>query len=209
MKYIRIILLGVFAFLVGIGVFSSLKIGAASSIPFDSPQGQEVLRALENAYEVLDTPYDVVDLNKFDEVFIDHPIYRQELGSEAAATLQSQISKRLRVSSASVEQFGYLTSIKSKRLRQQEGAKLLKQALQEAKTQGRTLSKPELDQLTAKNLGFEPTLPDMSLPSHHTLTYLSIKLEGDTARVAYDEGVVYRTAILVKVKGQWFVAGIL
>ena len=40
------------------------------------------------------------------------------------------------------------------------------------------------------------------------LTYESIEIAGDRATVRYDDGAALQEAILLKIKGQWYIAGI-
>ena len=63
--------------------------------------------------------------------------------------------------------------------------------------------------LTKQNYGKTPYLPDSSLPGRFPLTYISIKIDNDKAYVRYDDGPALQEAILVRVNGIWFIAGII
>ena len=114
---------------------------------------------------------------------------------------------------AALKDFGYLTSMITKRMNQQYGARLLRTAQEKAKAENRAVTQEEMRQLTEQNYGLEPHLPDQdvqaqSTPFKRVLTYLSVKVEGDKAELRLDDRVKNRKAILVRVDGRWYVAGI-
>jgi len=114
---------------------------------------------------------------------------------------------------AALKDFGYLTSMITKRMNQQYGARLLRTAQEKAKAENRAVTQEEMRQLTEQNYGLEPYLPDQdvqaqSTPFKRVLTYLSVKVEGDKAELRLDDRVKNRKAILVRVDGRWYVAGI-
>jgi len=114
---------------------------------------------------------------------------------------------------AALKDFGYLTSMITKRMNQQHGARLLRTAQEKAKAENRAVTQEEMRQLTEQNYGLEPYLPDQdvqaqSTPFKRVLTYLSVKVEGDKAELRLDDRVKNRKAILVRVDGRWYVAGI-
>ena len=173
----------------------------------DTPKTREIMATLERAYELLDTPADVLDVDELDEVFIDHPDYLNQISVEEQAQLKSQISEFMKGKSAA--SVGYLTSMKSKRIFQKQGIEQLRVAQEKAKAEHRVLTQAELDELTKQNHGLQPSLPDPSAQNYkRTLQYFSIEINGDKARATYDEGVTGRTALLVRMDGRWYVAGI-
>lgn len=166
---------------------------------------QAVTDALEKAYEVLDIPFDQLNLSQLSEVFIDHPYYLEQLSAEEIASLQLYTIKIQ--GKDALDNFGYLTSMRTKRMHQQRGAELLKTAEARAFKENREVTPEEFKVLKEMNHGREPWIPGHE-PFQRKLQYFSLNIEDDKAMVKYDEGVTGRTAVLVKVDGQWYVAGI-
>lgn len=178
----------------------------AYTIP-DTPEAREIMATMERAYDILAVPFDTLEVSKLSEVFIDDPIFLESLTSEQRKEAQARISTILGAKTA--ENFGYLTAMKAKRLHQQHGATLLKAAVSKAKTSDGMLAEEEMVDLTKQNYGKTPYLPDSSLPGRFPLTYISIKIDNDKAYVRYDDGPALQEAILVRVNGIWFIAGII
>ena len=178
----------------------------AFNIP-DTPEAREIMATVERAYDILAVPFDALEVSKLSEVFIDDPIFLESLTSEQRKEAQARISTILGAKTA--ENFGYLTAMKARRLHQQHGATLLKAAVSKAKTSDGTLAEEEMADLTKQNYGKTPYLPDSSLPGRFPLTYISIKIDNDNAYVRYDDGPALQEAILVRVNGIWFIAGII
>jgi hypothetical protein len=99
--------------------------------------------------------------------------------------------------------------MKAKRLLQQRGGKLLKTAMEKAKLENRELTPGEWQALAKQNGGMPPGLPN---PHPDTLaqrfTYESLEIDGDKAHLRYENGVSIKNALLVRIKGHWYVAGI-
>ncbi len=192
---------------VGLALFLNLsQRSEAYNIP-DTPEAREVMATMERAYDILAIPFDSLDVNKLAEVFIDDPVFLDRLTPEQRE--QAQARSRTILGTKEGESFGYLTAMKAKRLQQQQGATLLKAALDRAKSHDRTITEEEWKALTEQNNGEQPYLPELSLPGRFPLTYESIKIDNDKAYVRYDDGPALQDAILVRVNGRWFVAGII
>lgn len=181
----------------------------ADSIVLDTPASHEVMAAIQRAYDALSAAYKTGNLNVLSDAFVDHPDFRREIGWAREAELRSYISKITGPKAA--QDFGYLTAIKNKLTHRLEGEKLLRSAMAKAKTENRELSEAEWQTLIEQNHGERPALPDPGLPSKRVIQseqYFSIEINGDKARATYDEGVTGRTAILIRMDGRWYVAGI-
>lgn len=178
----------------------------ASTIP-DTPAAREIMATIERAYDILAIPFDTLELQRLDEVFIDDPIFRAKMTEEQIAETQNSITNMMGADAN--KNFGYLTAIKAKRLHQQHGAKLLKDTMASAAQSEQSISADKLAELTTQNYGQTPYLPNRNLPGRFPLTYLSMKIEGDIAYVRYDDGPALQDAILVRKNGRWFVAGLI
>ncbi len=103
--------------------------------------------------------------------------------------------------------------MRTKRSNQQHGANLLRAAQAKAAAENREITKEEMQQLTEQNYGMEPYVPvqdvqGQKVPFKRVVTYLSIKLDEDTAEVNFDDMVKNRRATLLRVNGRWYVSGI-
>lgn len=173
----------------------------------DPTQVEEIQHVMTRAYQLLDTPFDRLNLDQLSEVFIDHPDYVNELDTATQAKLQSQITEVLERDAS--HQWGYLTAITSQITYRQRGINLLRSALAKAASERRELSEEEWQDLTRQNGGHRPALPNLDLvDNQRELIYKSVEIDGDKARVVHDDGITYRTAILVRIDGRWYVAGI-
>ncbi len=178
----------------------------ATNIP-DTPETREIMATMQRAYEVLTIAHDTEDVNKLSEVFIDDPDFLRAIGPERQTQLQTYIREIL--GSTASENFGYLTAMKNKITHRLQGEKLLKAALEKAKSENRELTPMEWQKLAEQNHGERPSLPNLEFANNkRQFLYKSLEIDGDTARAVYDEGVVTRRAILKRINGCWFVAGI-
>ncbi|RIK43393.1 MAG: hypothetical protein DCC55_05915 [Chloroflexi bacterium] len=182
----------------------------AVNIP-DTSEGRAVVAALTRAYQVLDTPFEQLDLNQLAEVLIDHPDFQTQLSADELEHLKQYTSKVQ--GDAALQNFGFLTAMRTKRMNQQHGAKLLSAAMERARTEGRELTPEEWKELTEQNYGMQPYLPPdssegQSTPFVRQLLYLDLKVDGDRAEIKFDTGAKNRRAILVRIDGRWYVAGI-
>lgn len=186
------------------------QLSFASDIP-DTPENQSVIDALEEAITVLDLPFEELDLTKLSKVLINDPNYAQIVSPDELTELMNYTRKVQ--GEAALDNFGYLTAMQTKRMNQQNGARLLRAAREKAASENREVTREEMQQLTEQNFGLEPFIPDssehdQSEPFKRILRYFSIKIEKDRAEVFYDDMVKTRKAILLQVNGQWYVADI-
>jgi len=173
----------------------------------DIPEAHEIIATIERAYALLDTPVELLDFDEFDAVFIDHPDYLKEISAQRRTALHEQITEQLGAEAA--QTFGYRTSMKSKRIADKNRIIQVRSAMERAKAENRELTQAELDEIAKQNQGTIPALSDLSAPPFvRKLEYFSLKIDGDTARAVYDEGVTGLTAILKRIDGKWYVAGI-
>jgi len=182
----------------------------AFDIP-DTPEAREVLAALEQAYAVLGIPFEDLELDQLSEVFKNDPSYTSQLSADELAYLKEYTRKVQ--GEAALNDFGYLTTMRTKRMNQQNGARLLRAAQERAKAENREVSNEEMRQLTEQNFGMEPYVPhqdaqEQSEPFKRVFRYFSLKMEGDTAEIRFDDMAKNRRAILVRVDERWYVTGI-
>lgn len=182
------------------------KQSTAADIP-DTSEAHEIIATIERAYALLDTPVELLNFDEFDAVFIDHPDYLKEISEDRRTALQEQITEQLGAEAA--QTFGYRTSMKSKRIADRNRIIEVRAMMDRAKAENRELTQEELNEIAKNNHGTIPALSDLSAPPFvRKLEYFSLKIDGDTARAIYDEGVTGRTAILKQIDGKWYVAGI-
>lgn len=178
----------------------------AADIP-DTPEAHGIMATIEHAYKLLDAPVELLNFDEFDRVFIDHPDYLKEISAERRIALQEQITEQL--GAAAAQNFGYRTSMKSKRVADKNRIAQVRLVMEKAKAENREPTQEELDEIAKQNHGTIPALSDLSAPPFkRILQYFSLKIDGDTALAVYDEGVTGRTAILKRIDGQWWIAGI-
>jgi hypothetical protein len=88
--------------------------------------------------------------------------------------------------------------------------KLLRTAVQRAKTAGRELSAAEWQEVTRQNYGMVP--PDLDDPKRPvpkpTIQYEWMKIAGDHASVRFDPGPALEEADLIKINGRWYITRI-
>jgi hypothetical protein len=177
----------------------------------DTPETREIMVIMEKAYELLAIPFDTLDVNQLSEVFRNDPSYADHLSFAELDELKEYTHKIQ--GEAALKDFGYLTTMRTKRMNQQHGARLLRGAREKAKAENREVSKEEMRQLTEQNFGMEPYLPDQNeqgkrVPFKRILRYFSLKIEGETAEVCFDDMAKTRRATLMRVNGRWYVTGI-
>jgi hypothetical protein len=204
------LLLGVTLFGVVIFLLTYRQQSHAANIP-DTPESREVITALESAIRVLDIPAEQLDFNELSTVLINHPLYQTELPPDELSALLEYTSKIQ--GAAALEDFGFLTAMRTKRLNQQHGAELLRAALKRAEMEDRELTADEWQELTEQNYGIQPYLPPaspegQSTPFVRPLIYLALKINENQAEIKFDTGVKQQRAVLVRIDGRWYVAGI-
>jgi hypothetical protein len=182
----------------------------ATNIP-DTPESRAVTAALENAFRVLDIPAEQLDLAELATVLVNDPRYQAELHADELRSLLAYTGEIQ--GDAATKEFGFLTAMRTKRINQQHGAKLLRAALEQAKLEDRALTPEEWQTLTDQNYGMQPYLApelpaEQSTPFVRPLSYLDVRVDGEQAEILFDTGVKRQRAILVRIDGQWFVAGI-
>ena len=165
----------------------------------NSPEAARVKTVMERAYDLIGTAAQTYDVSGFAAVFVDTADYplspKQQEG--VAAVLGAEAAQKA----------GYLTAMQAHYMSLGQGAKLLQAALARAKAEGRELSAAEFQALIKANHDQVPTLSG-PVVAKTMLTYESIEIAGDRATVRHDDGAALQEAILLKVKGQWYIAGI-
>ncbi|MCB0145088.1 MAG: hypothetical protein KDE50_34725 [Caldilineaceae bacterium] len=179
----------------------------AVAIPLDSPEAREIMDAIQRGYDALTIAYQTGNLNILSEIFVDHPDYLKEIGPANELELRTYIAK---ISGPdALKSMGYLTSIKNKIRDRLQGTGLIEAASNNAKSENQELTQEELDDIAQRNHGLHSSLSVATASSpKRILEYFSIKIKGDRAWATYDEGVTGRTALLVRIDGHWYVAGI-
>lgn len=175
--------------------------------PANEVEAKEIRAAVHHAYDRLAVANETGNLAVLDDALIDHGSFLQAIGPERQQQLQNSIREILGLDVGS--HFGYLTAMRNKMTLRLQGRKLLLEAM--AKAQQRELTSEELQVLQKQNHGEMPTLPNPNLPATRVIAheqYQSIEISGDQARAYYDDGIRYETALLVRINGRWYVAGI-
>lgn len=176
----------------------------------DTPEAEEIINSLNRYYAVMHLAYATGNSDVLAEVLVDHPDYRAAIDPEHWSKVQAYVSEIL--GPASAQDFGYLTVMKNKLIHRLQGRELLQAALAVAKTENRDLTDSEIERLKTQNHGVMPSLPEDNASSQDQIVlrkehFRSIEIDSDKARAVY-ERVTIRTAILVRIDGKWYVAGI-
>ncbi len=176
----------------------SNRIKAGSEVP-NSPEASSVKAVMERAYDLIGTAAQTYDVTGFATVFVDTADYRltpkQQEG--VAAILGAEVAQKA----------GYLTAMQAHYISLGQGSQLLQAALVQAKAEGRELSAEEFQAIIKANHDQIPTLPS-PVVAKTNLTYESLEIAGDRATLRYDDGAALQDAILVRIKEQWYIAGI-
>lgn len=195
---IRLVCLGLLVFL--LLRHSSLALLTMREISLDTPEAIEIQEVLIRAENILSSD----NLDEFDTVLVNHPLFAQQLTREQRAILKENITRFLGPDA----EFGYLNAMKAKRLVQANGRKLLEAAELKAQAQNRALTTEELAALREQNYGYTPSHIDLSLIGNRPVfEFGSVEVGFNVARVYYSR-IKTNTALLVRVNGQWMVAGI-
>lgn len=178
---------------------------SAIAIP-DSAEAREVMAAVQSAYDAIALAHTTENPDKLATAIIDHPDYWNNLDTERQNSVRQYTAEIL--GAAIPGQGGYLTAMKAKIMHKLAGEKLLKAAMSKASAEKRDLTIVEQQALADPNHGVVPSLRNSDLPRRVINKWLTITIDGDKARAVYDTGIVTRTAILVRIDGHWYVAGI-
>lgn len=190
-------------------LFQTLGVWSYTYSPANEVEAKEIRTAVQHAYDMLAVANETGNLAVLDDALIDHVAFLQAIGPERQQQLQNSIREILGLDVGS--HFGYLTAMRNKMTLRLQGRKLLLEAMAKAKAEQRELTSEELQVLQKQNQGERPTLPNPHLPSKRVIApeqYQSIEISGDQARAYYDDGIRYETALLVRINGRWYVAGI-
>jgi len=197
----------------GIVVTAFLLIFAPASNADDSlttPEAQEIMIAIQRAKDAIAIAQHTGDFSKLEETLIDHPDYLNELQPEQQGELRQFVGRISGVRAA--ETFGYLTAMRNKITYKLQGEEFVRAAMEKAKAENHEFTSEDMQVLASQNPDKYITWPQTSTvfaaSNPVERKYKSIKIDGDKARIVYDEGVKDRTAIFVRIEGKWYVAGI-
>jgi len=186
--------------LLGLAYHTSHSSTVVAAVPVpDTPQNREIMEVMERAYELINSASQSFDTSLFSSVFIDTPDYK--LTDEQRDAISSVLGEE------AAQNGGYLTAMKAQYIARKKEAGLLKDVLDKARAENREMTAEELQEVVIKNNGRVPAI----IASNETkakLIYESIEISGERAVVRYDDGAALQEAILVRVDGQWFIAGI-
>lgn len=173
-------------------------------VGLDTPQAQEIEETLRHAHIVLGSITDEASLDLFDAILVNHPLFAQALSVQERTRLRTNITRFLGPDA----EFGYLNAMKTKRMLQFNGVKLLEEAEAQARKRNTELTQQDWARLTEQNYGYTPAYANAEASNRPSLEFFSIRLGAGTARVEYTQGISNLTAILVQIDGRWMVAGI-
>jgi hypothetical protein len=180
-------------------VLQSARAKAAPGVP-NSPEAKEIMAVMERAYRIIGVASQTFDLAEFSSVFVDSPDYKLNgKQKEAVAGV---------LGNATAESAGYLTAMQAQYISLGQGAQLLQAALAKAKAENREITAQEFQDIIQANHGQMPALGS-PITTQTVLTYDSMEIDGDKATVRYDDGAAQQEATLVRIKGRWFITGII
>ncbi len=164
---------------------------------------EAAIRATLTRYYVLlrETPVQTLDVQQFAQVLADTADFplKIEVERHITAILGAERAKDA----------GYLTAMQAKWTHMQQGDRLARAAIAQAKAENREVSPEEWQALAAQNHGMLPPTFSEPDPSYKVaLTYESVKIEADRAIVRLDDGIAYQEAILRKINGRWYIVNI-
>lgn len=172
---------------------------AGSGVP-DTPEARQIQATMNRAYELMAIAARTFDVSEFPTVFVDTPDY--ELSDRQRKAVGQVLGSR------AIEDAGYLTAMQAYYIAWGEGAAHLERALEKAEIEHRPITVDEMQEIAEANGGRVPALARQDPISEVKLEFESIEINGDRAIVRYDDGAALQEAVLVKIKGQWFIAGI-
>lgn len=189
------IILGVISISINSSTVAQSKPGY--KIP-DTPEAKEIMKVVENAYDIETEAAFTFDIKKFPEVFINDPRFPLD-----PATLQTV--KEL-TNNPLLETAGYLDykiAFYSWRIDATINAEKIKE---KAKQENRDLTQEEKESLIDQNGRIAPARaqgPIRTLP----LTFLSVEVNDDIAAVVVNDGPRTLEIFLVLVDKKWYIAG--
>lgn len=176
----------------------SMRAQAESGIP-DTPEVKEIIATMENAYRILAIAGQTFDVSGFSSVFVDTPDYK--LTEQQRAFIGNILGED------AAKNAGYLTAMRAKYIALGRDARLLQATLEKARAEHRNLTSEELQEILRANHGVIPTMGS-PITQPAVLSFKSIEIHGDRAIVRYDSGAALLEAILIRINGKWFIAGI-
>jgi len=186
------------ALLVAIGPLGRTSV-TGPGVP-DTPEARQIQATMNRAYELMATAARTFDESEFPAVFVDTPDY--ELSDRQREAIGQVLGSR------ALENAGYLTAMQAYYIAWGEGAAHLERVLEKAEIEQRQITADEMQEIVEANGGRVPTLARQDPISEVKLEFESIEITGDRAIVRYDDGAALQEAVLVKIKGQWFITGI-
>jgi hypothetical protein len=175
----------------------------------DSPEAQQVMAALERAKDAIATALKTGNVAVLETALVDHPDYLKELTPQEVEGLSAFITRILGPSAA--KDFGYLTAMKNKITYRLQGETFVQTEIDKARAANREFTTADLQELMRQHPDKRIMMPRAErapvTPRPEQRIYKSIQIDGDKARVKYED-VKDRTAILVRIDGKWYVAGI-
>ncbi|MFZ2489074.1 MAG: hypothetical protein WAZ19_13260 [Anaerolineae bacterium] len=182
----------------GLFVIRATQVRSDPGVP-DSDEAMEIMATMDRAYQVIASASQTFDISELPSVFVntsDYTLTARQMEKVAEIVGQAEASSA-----------GYLTVMQAQYVAWGQGARLLQKALDKAKAEDREVTADELQEVVKANHGQMPALASPVI-TKTVLTYESMQITGDRAVVRYDDGAALQEAILVRVNGRWFVAGI-
>ncbi|MFZ5858593.1 MAG: hypothetical protein ACOYZ6_17330 [Chloroflexota bacterium] len=174
--------------------------GNAPDIP-DTPEAKEIMKTVEDAYNIEVEAAHTFDLKKFPAVFINDPRF-----PVSPSTLQVV---REMTDNLSLESAGYLDYKLAYYTWWGEGAVLLETLREKAKAENRELTKEEKQSLTDKYGRTAAPRPEGTRTTRkNPVKFISMEITDDIALVVIDDGPRTVELTLVLVDNHWYIAGI-
>jgi hypothetical protein len=194
---LTVLLVLVIAVLIG---FQTFKANASNGLK-DTPDTQEIMKAMEKGYDAIHYASQTNDPTKLSEIFVDTEDYKP------SKDVKDDIEKIYGFGVA--EKAGYLTAMETKYIIRGKVDKKMKATLEKAKAENRKISKEEWQEIIKENGGYAPPSMIYNDPDTKTqLTYKKIEISDDKATVYYDDQAAYQKATLVRINNKWFISNI-
>ncbi|NWG07281.1 MAG: hypothetical protein HXY35_11430 [Chloroflexi bacterium] len=176
--------------------FLSSRTAVPDSIP-DTPEAKEIMKAIENAYDIEAEAAYTFDLKKFPDVFINDP--RFPLPDSTLQTVREMTDN------PSLETAGYLDYKLAYYTWGSNAILYLEEVQQKAKSENRTLTDEEKRSVVDKYGRIAPARansPKKKIP----IRFISMEITNDVATTVIDDGPRTVELTLVLVNKKWYIA---
>ena len=178
---------------------SETKTFAFPGVP-DNEDSRRIQDTIILSYKIEDEAAMTFDTSKFPSVFVDDA-RGGDLSSSQLKFMQNVTQQRLKTD------FGYLTYKQVYFTWWSKGAIAMEELLAKAEQEERSITNEEVQDLIGSLSDTMPPARSESLEKEPEIKFISIVIEGDQSVVTFDDGPRTNEMTLVKINGDWLIAG--